>query len=127
VLDVFAPRAGEEFARVLAADGVLLVVTAEPEHLAELVGPLGMLGVDPAKRERLAGKLSPWFALESEQTVRDRLRLSRVDAEALVRMGPTGHHLDRPTLTSRIAELAEPVEATLAVRLTIWRPGTLAE
>jgi 23S rRNA (guanine745-N1)-methyltransferase len=126
VLDVFAPRAGAEFARVLAPDGVLLVVTAEPDHLAELVGPLGMVGVDPAKRDRLAGTLSPWFTLESERTVGDRLRLSRADAEALVRMGPSGHHLDGPTLTSRLATLGEPVEATLSVRVTIWRPVTLS-
>jgi 23S rRNA (guanine745-N1)-methyltransferase len=127
VLDVFAPRAGAEFARILAPGGVLLVVTAEPDHLAELVAAVGMLGVDPAKRERLAGKLAPWFVLAAEHTVRAPLRLGREDAEALVRMGPSGHHLDAVTLTSRIHDLGVPVAATLSVRVTVWRPGTLAE
>jgi 23S rRNA (guanine745-N1)-methyltransferase len=125
VLDVFAPRAGAEFARILARDGVLVVVTAEPDHLRQLIGPLGMLGVDPEKRERLAGKLSPWFALADERTVQGTLLLSREDALALVRMGPSGHHLDGPTLISRLADLPEPITATLSVRLTVWRPATL--
>ena len=36
LLNVFAPRNGAEFRRVLRADGALLVVTPGPEHLAEL-------------------------------------------------------------------------------------------
>ncbi len=57
VLVVFAPRNGAETARVLAPGGRLVVVTPAADHLAELVGPLGLLSVDPAKAERLAGSL----------------------------------------------------------------------
>src|SRR6266516_6833069 len=49
LLDVFAPRNGPEFARVLAPDGALLVVTPTARHLAELVEALALLRVDPAK------------------------------------------------------------------------------
>jgi 23S rRNA (guanine745-N1)-methyltransferase len=41
MLDIFAPRNGAEFHRVLRPGGALLVVTPHPDHLAELVGPLG--------------------------------------------------------------------------------------
>src|SRR3954453_17777493 len=44
ILDVFAPRNGAEFRRVLRPDGKLLVVTPGPDHLGELVTPYGMIG-----------------------------------------------------------------------------------
>src|SRR5205823_9615897 len=53
VLDVFAPRNGAEFRRILAPGGALLVVTPEPAHLHELVDTLGLLAVDPDKDRRL--------------------------------------------------------------------------
>src|SRR2546429_3123925 len=61
LLAVFAPRNGREFARVLAPDGVLLVVTPTGDHMGELVSALGLLTVDPAKEERVAAGLAPWF------------------------------------------------------------------
>src|SRR6266536_3566183 len=55
VLDVFAPRSGPEFHRILRPDGALLVVTPEPDHLGELVAALDLVRVDPDKERRLAG------------------------------------------------------------------------
>ncbi len=49
LLDVFAPRNGAEFHRVLRPDGRLLVVTPEPDHLAELVDALGLLERRPGQ------------------------------------------------------------------------------
>ena len=59
VLVVFAPRNGPEIARVLRPDGRLVVVTPAADHLGELVGPLGLLRVDPDKADRLAASLEP--------------------------------------------------------------------
>src|SRR5919206_373512 len=59
VLVVFAPRNGAETARVLRPGGRLVVVTPAADHLAELVGPLGLLTVDPAKADRLTAALGP--------------------------------------------------------------------
>ena len=53
------PRNGPEIARVLRPGGRLVVVTPAPDHLAELVGPLGLLRVDPDKAARLAASLEP--------------------------------------------------------------------
>jgi 23S rRNA (guanine745-N1)-methyltransferase len=55
VLNVFAPRDGAELRRILRPSGSLLVVTPGPDHLRELIGPLGLLSVDERKAERLAG------------------------------------------------------------------------
>src|SRR3954453_19543179 len=59
VLVVFAPRNGPEIPRVLRPRGRLVVVTPAADHLAQLVGPLGVLRVDPDKAARLATALEP--------------------------------------------------------------------
>ncbi|MEV6928475.1 putative RNA methyltransferase [Dactylosporangium sp. NPDC051485] len=121
ILDVFAPRAGAEFARVLRPDGVLIVATPAEGHLAELVDALGLIRVDPAKRERLRKSLDPWFARADERRVRSALTLSRADALALVGMGPSAWHTDRASIAARLDAMAEPIAATLDVDLTTWR------
>jgi 23S rRNA (guanine745-N1)-methyltransferase len=121
VLDIFAPRSGVEFLRVLAGQGALVIVTAEPGHLGELVRALGLLGVDPDKRDRLAAGLQPWFALASDRVIEAPLRLTRADAAALVGMGPSAHHLDPAAIAAGLAGQPAPVIATLAVRLSVWR------
>jgi 23S rRNA (guanine745-N1)-methyltransferase len=122
VLDLFAPRSGAEFARVLAEDGALVVVTAEPGHLGELVTALGLLAVDPDKRERLAAGLDPWFAPVSDRLVEAPLRLNRADAAALVGMGPSARHIEPAAIAAGLAGLTEPITASLSVRLSVWQP-----
>ncbi len=60
-LDVFAPRPGAEFARVLRPDGVLLVVTPTAEHLTELDRAARPASVDPDKADRVAAQLGAAF------------------------------------------------------------------
>jgi 23S rRNA (guanine745-N1)-methyltransferase len=113
VLNVFAPRAGAEFARVLAPGGRLIVVTPAPDHLREL----GLaLGVDPRKDERLAATLAPWFVREDERELRTTLRLTDTDAAAVAAMGPSAFHAGTPASPRGGA-------VTAAVRLSVWRPG----
>lgn len=121
VLDVFAPRSGAEFARILRPGGALIVVTPAPGHLAELVTALGLLGVDRAKRERLAASLDGWFTRESTRALTAPLHLSRADAAALVGMGPSAWHVDSTTIAKSLDLMTEPIQATLAVELSIWR------
>lgn len=116
VLDVFAPRSGAEFRRVLRPDGVLVVATPAPGHLRELVDRLGLVRVDPAKSERLAASLDPWFTMEEEQRYRWPLRLSAEEARAAVAMGPSAWHTDVARLDTA------PGEVTAAVDVTRWRP-----
>lgn len=122
LLNVFAPRNGSEFRRVLRPDGVLLIVTPAVDHLRELVGPLGLLRVDPAKTDRVAGSLGAHFEPAGEATYRQRLILHRSEVRTLVTMGPSAHHIDPPQLAERLATLPEPVTVTVSVRLTVHRP-----
>lgn len=119
-LSVFAPRNAEELARVLAPGGVLLVAVPGPEHLTELVEPLGMLRVDPRKQERLAQRLGA-FERGAVREVRETLRLDRAAARDLVLMGPSAFHADPAQLDERLAALPEPIAATLAVTVAAYR------
>jgi 23S rRNA (guanine745-N1)-methyltransferase len=116
VLNVFAPRSGAEFHRILRPDGTLIVVTPAPEHLHELVAAADLVRVDPAKAERLSAALSPWFAAAGTRRYAWPLRLTPDEARAVVAMGPSAWH-DGP---ARVP--AEPVPVTAAVEVTRWRP-----
>ncbi|WP_137158447.1 putative RNA methyltransferase [Blastococcus sp. CCUG 61487] len=124
VLVVFAPRNGAEIARVLRPDGRLVVVTPAPDHLGELVGPLGLLRVDPDKSARLAASLEPHLRRLSTTAHRERLRLDRAAVGTLVGMGPHARHLSGEQLAGRLAVLPDPVEVTVAVEVAVYgRPG----
>ena len=125
VLNIFAPRNGAEFARVLRDDGTLLVVTPAPAHLAELVGALGLLRVDPAKEERVADGLTPWLRPTGRSLHSRRLSLTRDQVRAVVSMGPSARHTDPVWLGAALAALPEPVRVTASIRLTRFRrsPG----
>ena len=120
VLNVFAPRNGAEFRRVLRADGVLLVVTPGPAHLAELGPELGMITVDPDKERRLAASLDDHFDLAGRETLTVALSLTADDAQHLVRMGPSAHHVTAGQRAA-LAGITDPVSATAAFTLSSYR------
>ncbi|MER5455460.1 putative RNA methyltransferase [Micromonospora sp. NPDC002389] len=122
LLNVFAPRNGAEFHRVLAPTGRLLVVTPVVDHLAELVDALDLLRVDPAKADRIAAGLGGHFVEVSQTEHRQELSLAGPEVATLVGMGPSAWHTDPVGLADRIAALGEPVRVTVAVRLGVYRP-----
>jgi 23S rRNA (guanine745-N1)-methyltransferase len=115
VLNVFAPRHGTELARVLAPGGALVVVTPGPGHLAELVGALGLLGVDPDKDARLHARLAPAFASRARphRRVRDGARTRGRPRPG--RDGPERPPSRPRALHGRVGRLAEPVRVTASV------------
>ena len=121
LLNVFAPRNGVEFRRVLRPDGALVVVTPNPDHLAELVDALPLLRVDPGKEERVAARLFG-FAPSAEQVARLPLALRHAEVGTLVGMGPSAWHTEPDAMAAVIAELPDPVAVTLSVRVTTYRP-----
>ena len=121
VLNVFAPRNGEEIARVMASGALLAVVTPTPRHLEQLTGPLGMLSVDSRKPERLERELGERLELQSSKEHEWRMWLAADELEALVMMGPSGFHAEPDELRACIAVLPERVEASASVNLSLWR------
>jgi 23S rRNA (guanine745-N1)-methyltransferase len=92
VLVVFAPRNGPEIARVLRDDGRLVVVSPAADHLSELVGPLGLLRVDPDKAARLAATLEPHLEPVTTAVHRERLRLDRPAVATSGRLCPASRN-----------------------------------
>ncbi|RBY95026.1 23S rRNA methyltransferase [Blastococcus sp. TBT05-19] len=120
VLVVFAPRNGAEIARVLRPGGRLVVVTPSPDHLTEIVGPLGLLRVDPDKAERLAATLEPHLSPAGSTAHRWTASLDRSAVATLVGMGPHARHLAPQVLAASLDRLAPSVQVTIAVDLGIW-------
>ncbi len=111
VLDVFAPRNGAEIARVLKPGGAAVVVTPRPNHLAELRDLL--IGVDPAKDERLRASLAPLEATEHRE-LEFVMALSAEDVRQLVAMGPSAHHVQ--------GFAPEAAQVTASVAIDTFRP-----
>jgi 23S rRNA (guanine745-N1)-methyltransferase len=97
-----------------------VVVTPAPDHLAELVGPLGLLRVDPAKGERMAAALEPHLRPVATTRHRERLALDRGAVETLVGMGPHARHLARGGLADALTAFPEPVEVTVSVDVSSY-------
>src|SRR6478736_7115620 len=119
---VFAPRNASEFARVLRPGGRLIVVTPRPGHLAEIAGQTGMLGIEPAKDERLAATLAGHFHAHEGRDLDLDLRLAPADVANLALMGPAGHHLDPASLAARVAGLPPRTAVSARFRISVFEP-----
>ncbi|WP_336212046.1 putative RNA methyltransferase [Nonomuraea sp. LPB2021202275-12-8] len=102
VINVFAPRNGPEFRRILRPGGAVLVVTPAPEHLSPLVEELGLLSVDADKERRVARSLEG-FTETDRQEVGFDMELGPADVLAVVGMGPSAWHTDTSRLQERIS------------------------
>jgi len=122
VLNVFAPRNAAEFGRVLDPRGALIVVTPESDHLVEIVGPLGLLSVDPHKEERLSASLDGLFERVDSDVVSYPISLDGAGVVAAALMGPSAAHLSADEIETRCESLRVPVTVTVAVTVGTYRP-----
>jgi 23S rRNA (guanine745-N1)-methyltransferase len=118
VLSVFAPRNPGELARILAPGGALLAVTPTTRHLAELVGPLGLLSVPDDKADRLDEQLGSHFELAERRAIEHSMFLAHDEMSQLVRMGPSAWHVDGDAIASGLGQLADPTTVTMSVTLS---------
>lgn len=121
VLNLFAPRNGAEFARVLAPSGALLVVTPRQGHLAELRGALGLIGVDPSKPARLAATLSDDLVARRDERLTWTFSADRTLAADLARMGPSAHHIEPDALAAALDRRGWPSAVTADIDLTVFQ------
>lgn len=119
VLSVFGPRNPAEIRRVLAPGGALVIVTPGPGHLRELREPLGMIGMDARKPERLAEAFGG-YPEDDAHDVMYEMCLDRAAASAVVLMGPSAHHMSAEQLAGRLRALPEPVTVTAELRVQVY-------
>jgi 23S rRNA (guanine745-N1)-methyltransferase len=112
VLDVFAPRNGPEFHRILRPDGVLLVVTPAADHLHELIASHRMLRVDPDKADRVADTLADHFTVEQTSTRRAALTLTGAELRTLIGMTPSARHVSLDVLPLTETNVTAAVDVT---------------
>lgn len=121
---VFAPRNSPEFGRILAPDGLLLVVSPEPDHLCEVREPLALTAVAEDKQTRLAEQLATsGLRVIGSIVVRRSMTLTHQDLLHLALMGPTAFHADEATMRERIAQLPSAYDVTCAVSVLDVRPA----
>jgi 23S rRNA (guanine745-N1)-methyltransferase len=121
LLSIFAPRNPAEIHRVLAAGGVLIVVSPTVRHLVELVWKLDLLKVEPEKRDRIEAAMSPYCQLSSEDDWEFTMSLSHHDVDSAVAMGPSAWHTNPAVLRERVRALDEPLAVTASVIVSTYR------
>jgi 23S rRNA (guanine745-N1)-methyltransferase len=118
LLDLFAPRNAPEMARVLAPTGLALIVTPTNRHLQELIEPLGLIGVDERKDERLDEQLAPHLTITGREELEWAMELDTEAIRDLVAMGPSAFHVPPAELDAKLAILDQRVRVTASVAVT---------
>lgn len=121
VLDVFAPRNASEFRRVLAPEGLLVVVTPTERHLREIVEPMGLLTVDERKAQRVDEQLGGLFECVGETPIEVQVELTHADLRSLAGMGPSARHVSPEETRRRVEALPEPLAVTVSVVVARYR------
>ena len=119
---VFAPRNPAEFQRVLAPGGQVIVLTPGAGHLDELREPLGILGVEEGKVERMYEQAEGFLEQAADPVdISFPIELDKASVAAQVGMSPSARHLDPEVLQARLAELPEQMEVTARAQLVRMR------
>ena len=120
LLDVFAPRNGTEFRRVLSPGGLLVVVLPGPDHMAELILRFDLLSVPDDKVQEVLTDLGTHLRPVDRRDISYELRLTATDALDLIAMGPSARHVD---LTVIGEGLEGEVTVTSSFTVLAFRPG----
>lgn len=98
LLDVFAPRNPQEFARVVEPKGTTVVVIPGESHMASLIDQLDLLGIEKDKEQRVVERFESDFRLEERRELSYPMVLSASAVQDLVDMGPSRWHFrSKPT------------------------------
>lgn len=118
VTTVFAPRNPAETARVLRPGGLLLVITPEPGHLANLPQGLSTLAVAPGKAEQLTDAY-PGLEVISRAGIDFEFAADAALLADLVLMGPAAHHRSADAVRAAANQVGGAVPVRGVVTLSV--------
>lgn len=117
---VFAPRNPAEFARLLRPGGEVVTLTPAAGHLDELREPLGIIGIEDGKLDRLVEQAAGHLELVAEpEPIAFTMNLDKDAIAAQVGMSPSARHID--DLAARVAELPQTMTVSAHAQLTRLR------
>lgn len=115
---VFAPRNPAEFQGVLAPGGQVIVLTPGAGHLDELREPLGILGVEEGKVERMYEQAEGFLEQAADPVdISFPIELDKASVAAQVGMSPSARHISAGELAERMAALPPTLTVTARARL----------
>ena len=115
---VFAPRNPAEFQRVLAPGGQVIVLTPGAGHLDDLREPLGILGVEEGKVERMYEQAEGFLEQAADPVdISFPIELDKASVAAQVGMSPSARHISAGELAERMAALPPTLTVTARARL----------
>ena len=115
---VFAPRNPAEFQRILAPGGEVIVLTPQAGHLDELREPLGILGVEAGKVDRMYAQAEGYLEQAADPVdISFPIELDKQSIAAQVGMSPSARHISAAELEERMAALPQTLTVTARARL----------
>lgn len=116
---VFAPRNASEFARVLKLGGQVIVLTADAGHLEELREPLGIIGVEKGKVQRMIDQAADNLVPVSDpEPIEFIMHLDQDSIASQIGMSPSARHIHPDVLGERIATLPSVMDVTARAMIT---------
>ena len=125
LLNIFAPRNVEEFARILTLGGIALVVIPAPQHLRQLRETLGLLSIEEHKQEHVIEQFAPHFTSIGATSVHSTLRLNNQEILQAVMMTPNYWHLSNE-IKSAMSAMNE-IETEIAFTCLLFRKDRVYE
>ncbi len=93
LLNIFAPRNIDEFARVVTPGGIAIVVIPGPQHLRQLRSTLQLLNIEENKQQHVIDQFAPYFELLTSSSLIYEVQLSNQGIMQAVMMTPNYWHL----------------------------------
>ncbi len=125
LLNIFAPRNVEEFARITTFGGVALVVIPAPQHLRQLREQLGLLSIEEHKQEHVIGQFTSYFTYIKATSVSSSLHLNNQEILQAVMMTPNYWHLS-DEIKTKMSSMNE-IETEIAFTCLLFRKDALYE